>query len=99
VLPDEQRILEGIVTTVSAAGAVNVAPMGPIVSGDSRTLILRPFQTAQTFRNLKEHGQGIFHVVDDVELLARAAVGKLEPLPALVPAARVRGWVLADCCR
>ena len=98
-LPDEQRILEGIVTTVSAAGAVNVAPMGPIVTDDFKTLILRPFHTAQTYRNLKEHGQGVFHVVDDVELLARAAVGQLDRLPELLPAAQVRGWVLADCCR
>ncbi len=39
------------------------------------------------------------HVTDDVLLLARAAVGPVEPLPALLPTAVVRGWVLADSCR
>jgi hypothetical protein len=34
-----------------------------------------------------------------VLLLARAALGPVEPLPPLVPAARVRGWVLRDACR
>jgi hypothetical protein len=28
-------ILEGIVTTISAAGAVNIAPMGPHVDSDA----------------------------------------------------------------
>ncbi|MGE3805619.1 MAG: DUF447 domain-containing protein [Gemmataceae bacterium] len=97
-LPDDQRILEGIVTTVSAAGAVNVAPMGPIVNDDFSTLIFRPFQSAQTYRNLRGHGQGVFHVVDDVEQLARAAVGE-EVTPPLRAAAQVRGFVLEDCCR
>src|SRR5262249_1369271 len=36
---------------------------------------------------------------DDVLLLARAAIGALDPLPPLRPAEHVRGWVLADACR
>src|SRR4051794_26279363 len=92
-------ILEGIVTTLSAEGAVNVAPMGPLVDAAMTRFILRPFRTAQTYRNLKHHGEGVLHVTDDVLLLARAALGPVEPPPALVPAARVRGVVLADACR
>ena len=97
-------ILEGIVTTVSATGAINVAPMGPHIEIDAATgawtrLVLRPFRTAQTYANLKANGEGVLHVTDDVLLLARSALGALDPLPELRPAARVRGWVLADACR
>lgn len=92
-------ILEGIVTTVSPAGAVNVAPMGPIVDAAMRRFVLRPFHTAQTYRNLKAHGEGVLHVTDDVLLLAQAALGSVEPPPPLVPARHVRGFVLQDCCR
>src|SRR5262245_37011270 len=91
-------ILEGIVTTVSPAGEVNVAPMGPRVAPAFDRFVLRPFPTAHTYQNLKAHGEGVLHVCDDVLLLARAAVGKVEP-PPLVPASRVRGFVLAGCCR
>jgi hypothetical protein len=97
-------ILEGVVTTVAADGAVNVAPMGPLVDPpapgrDLERFVLRPFRTAQTYANLKAHGEGVLHVTDDVLLLARAAVGRLDALPPLLPAGRVRGWVLRDACR
>jgi hypothetical protein len=97
-------ILEGIVTTVATDGAINVAPMGPLLEmipgeTDWRRFVLRPFQTAQTYRNLVAHPEGVLHVTDDVLLLARAAIGQLVELPPLVPATRVRGWVLRDCCR
>jgi hypothetical protein len=100
-------ILEGLVTTQDAAGAVNLAPMGPRVQyrvGPDGGLLLdhfllRPFRTARTFHNLLATGEGILHVTDDVLLLARAAMGALEPMPALRPAEVVKGVVLADCCR
>lgn len=92
-------ILEGIVTTISAEGTVNIAPMGPRVEPDMSRFVLRPFRTAQTYANLKTHGEGVLHVTDDVLLLARAAIGKVEPLPPLVRASQVNGWVLADACR
>jgi hypothetical protein len=97
-------ILEGIVTTISAVGAVNIAPMGPHVdcdaaNGEWTRFTLRPFRTSQTFANLMEHGEGVLHVTDDVLLLARSALGMLDPLPPLQPALKVRGWVLVDACR
>jgi len=92
-------ILEGIVTTVSPTGEVNIAPMGPHVEPAMDRFLLRAFPTSQTYRNLKTHGEGVLHVTDDVLLLARAALGALEPQPPLVPAIRVRGFVLADACR
>jgi hypothetical protein len=92
-------ILEGIVTTVSRAGVVNVAPMGPRFEDRANRFLLRPFPTSQTCQNLRNHGEGVLHVTDDVLLLARAAVGNLEPLPPLMPAGQVRGFVLTGACR
>ncbi len=97
-------ILEGLVTTVSAAGAINLAPMGPRILEDRtdcrwHRFLLRPFQTSQTYRNLTDHPEGVLHVTDDVLLLARAVAGRVEPCPPLRPAEAVRGWVLEDCCR
>jgi hypothetical protein len=92
-------ILEGIVTTMAADGTINIAPMGPRVEPDLRRLLLRPFRSAQTYRNLKEHGEGVFHVTDDVLLLARAALGPVQPPPPLLPAKQVRGYLLPDACR
>ncbi|HEY2839184.1 MAG TPA: DUF447 domain-containing protein [Pirellulales bacterium] len=92
-------ILEGIVTTINADGTVNISPMGPIVDDALTRLELRPFQTSTTFQNLRRARQGVFHVSDDVELLARAAVGRLETPPRMVRSVRVDGWILADACR
>ncbi|HJT78949.1 MAG TPA: DUF447 domain-containing protein, partial [Gemmataceae bacterium] len=76
-------ILEGIVTTLSPDGALNVAPMGPHVTPGMERFLLRPFPTSQTYRNLTAHGEGVLHVTDDVLLLARAALGPVEPPPAV----------------
>ncbi len=92
-------ILEGIVTTISAEGVLNIAPMGPRVGTDMDRFVLRPFRTAQTYQNLRSHGEGVLHVTDDVLLLARAAVGRLDPVPPVEGAERVRGYVLCDACR
>lgn len=67
-------ILEGLVTTLDESDRVNIAPMGPIVDPSMTTLVLRPFKTSRTFANLRASRQGVFHVTDDVWLLARAAV-------------------------
>jgi hypothetical protein len=92
-------ILEGIVTTVCDDGRVNISPMGPRVDAQMRELVLRPYQTSTTYRNLKRTGQGVLHVTDDVELLAQAAVGTPDPLPELIPAESVEGWILQGACR
>src|SRR5207302_1235693 len=58
-------ILEGIVTTLDEADRLNVAPMGPRVEPEMDQLLLRPFRTSTTYRNLKGRGEGVFHVTDD----------------------------------
>jgi hypothetical protein len=96
-------ILEGVVVTAGPDGRPHVTPMGPDVPADFAAapgrFALRPFRTAQTCANLTAHPEGVLHVTDDVLLLARAAVGALDPPPPLRPAMRVRGWVLTGACR
>jgi hypothetical protein len=92
-------ILEGLMTTINDDGTPNVSPMGPRVDVALDSFILRPFQTSTTYRNIKRTGRGVFHVTDDVELLARAAIGKLSPLPPLVKADHFDGYILSGACR
>lgn len=93
-------ILEAVVTTTNADGTPNIAPMGPEVSGcEFQEFVLRPFQTATTFQNLTRHGEGVLHVVDDVEMLARAALDLFETPPPMRHALQVSGWILEDACR
>lgn len=95
-------ILEGLVTTLSPEGELNIAPMGPKIPADMSmgTFVLRPYKTSTTYRNLKEGGEGVFHVVDDVLLLAQGAIGApLDPYPETFAAKSVAGRVLANACR
>jgi len=92
-------ILEGIVTTISPDGQIHIAPMGPRVDAAMERFLLRPFPTSQTYRNLVKHGEGVVHVTDDVFLLARAALGAVEPAPTYSPAGKIKGFVLHDACR
>jgi len=92
-------ILEGLVTTVNADGSPHLAPMGPRVNADFTRFLLRPFPTSQTYRNLLAHPEGVLHVTDDANLIAHAALGAVELMPQFRAAERVKGFVLADCCR
>jgi uncharacterized protein len=96
---DDTLILEGIVTTLREDGSVNVAPMGPRVDRVCSQLVLRPFRTSTTYQNLKRHGEGVFHVTDDVLLLAQGAIGQLHEMPPMFPATAVRGMILTGACR
>jgi uncharacterized protein len=87
-------ILESIVTTVAADGSVNCAPMG--VEWADAAIVLKPFLETATYRNVVATRTAVVNVVDDVRVFARAAISN--PRYATVPAERVRGVVLADCC-
>jgi hypothetical protein len=94
-------IVEGVVTTWDAAGRVNVAPLGPIVP-DALTpaewpeLVLRPFPGSKTYANLKATREGVFHLTDDVLLIAKAAIGDVDP--PLEECHCLNGYRLVDCC-
>lgn len=98
-------ILEGLVTTLDSAGRPHVAAMGPSIdegeraAGSLQTLVLRPFPTSATGANLVRSRAGVFHLSDDVLLLARVVAGALPEPPAMRPATRVAGHLLADACR
>jgi uncharacterized protein len=91
-------IIESIVTTMSAAGIVNCAPMGvewdPSAQDD--LIVLKPFLETATYRNVSATGTAVLNIVDDVRVFARAAISN--PQPPTVSAVRVRGVVLDGCC-
>lgn len=92
-------ILETIVTSRNIDGSINVSPMGATVSVDESRFELRPFDTSTTYLNLKRTREGILHITDDVDLIARAAIGALLDLPPLVPGRVVDVAALATACR
>jgi hypothetical protein len=92
-------IVEGLLTSTNVAGQINVAPMGPIVQGNFESLLLRPFRGSTTYTNLIDTKRAVFHVVDRVDVIARAAISRLDDLPETVAATVVSGVVLTDCCR
>mgnify|MGYP001547412543 FL=1 len=87
-------IIESIVTTVSADGHVNIAPMG--VDWGEDTLVIKPFLETTTFRNVRDTRAAVVNLTDDVLVFARAAIANPE-FPTH-PATRVRGVVLDDAC-
>ncbi len=92
-------ILEGLVTTLGPEGLLNVAPMGPRVEGpDLNRFVLRPYRSSTTYRNLKAHGEGVFHVTDDTLMIAQTVL-RLKIDPPTRPALNVRGSVLTGACR
>lgn len=91
-------IVEGLVVTAGDDGTPHLAPMGPRADWLGRRLVLRPYQGSTTGENLLRSRRGVFHLTDDVELLARAAIHQFDAMPAVVPVADTLNWRLADCC-
>jgi hypothetical protein len=87
-------IVETIVTSVDAGGAVNCAPMG-VEWGDD-VIVLKPFLETATYRNLVAIRAAVVNLTDDVLLFAQAAISN--PVFTTEPAHVVRGVLLADCC-
>ena len=99
-------ILETIVTTINQDGSINASPMGPTTADSPESALqsienfeLRPFNTSQTFANLKRTNSGVLHVTDDVEMFARAAIGDLDPFPQTRAAEKIEGVVIIEACR
>jgi hypothetical protein len=92
-------ILEAIVTSRNEDRTTNVSPMGPNIETNLSRFELRPFNTSRTFQNLKRTRQGVLHITDDVDLIARAAIGKLDPPPGLQRAEQVDCDVIREACR
>lgn len=99
-------ILETIVTTFNQDGSINASPMGPTIDARQNTnlqsienFVLRPFDTSQTFANLKRTQAGVLHITDDVEMFARSAIGELDPFPQTRAAEQIEGSIIVEACR
>jgi hypothetical protein len=87
-------IIETIVTTLDANGAINVAPMG--VEWTDDVLVVKPFLDTTTFRNLRDTRMAVINLTDDVRVFVRAALFSVNA--PTVPAAVVQGVVLQGAC-
>lgn len=83
-------IRESIITTLSAAGALHIAPMGVIWRDGSP--VLAPFRPSRTLDNLTENPCAVINHTDDVRLFAGCLTGRRDwPVG---PAEKVRGVVI-----
>lgn len=98
-------IIEGIVTTLNADGRPNIAAMGATLESSEigpnglwTSFTLKPFSSSRTYQNLQLRQEGVFHLLDDAELLARAALSESENA-ATVKALAIEGSVLSESVR
>lgn len=87
-------IVETIITTVGADGALNIAPMG--VEWGEDTIVVKPFLETITFRNLRDTGVAVVNLTDDASIFAHGAVEN--PTYPVIPASVVRGFILEAAC-
>jgi uncharacterized protein len=92
-------ILEGIITTIDNDGRPHLSAMGPEVDSAFSRFELRPFPSSQSCQNIRRSGQAVFHVTDDVELLAATVVRIAPPNATLQRANAIDGYVLTNACR
>ncbi|MDF3838213.1 DUF447 family protein [Cupriavidus basilensis] len=84
-------IYETIVTTVSAAGAPHIAPMGVRYAGGD--IVLMPFRPSATYDNIVGTGTAVVNLTTDVRVFAGCVTGRRQ-WPT-VPAQRIHGVRLA----
>jgi hypothetical protein len=87
-------IIETVTTTMNPDGTVNCAAMG-VEWGDD-VIVIKPFPSTRTLRNLEATGAAVVNVTDDILLFTEAALG--DPHPPTRPATTIDGAVLADAC-
>jgi uncharacterized protein len=87
-------IIETIFSTLDEADNPNFAPMG--IEWSEESVVVRPFRTSQTFRNLFSGGYGVANVSDNVLAFVRCALYG-EVLPSF-RAIAIPGVVFQDTC-
>lgn len=87
-------IIESILTTMDARGAVNFAPMG--VEWGDEEIVIKPFLDTTTFKNVQATRVAVVNLTDDVMVFAQGAISNVQ-FPA-IPAEVVRGVVLEAAC-
>jgi uncharacterized protein len=86
------QIFETVVTTVDAAGAVHVAPMG-VRYRDGGIVVLMPFVPSTTLDNITASGHAVLNIVTDTRVFAGCVTGRRD-WPTR-PAERIAGVRLA----
>jgi uncharacterized protein len=87
-------IVETVTTTINPDGTVNCAAMG--VEWGDEEIVIKPYRSTRTLRNLHATGAAVVNLTDDILLFAQAALE--DPHPPTRPAAMIDGAVLADAC-
>jgi hypothetical protein len=87
-------IVETVTTTINPDGTVNCAAMG--VEWGEDVIVIKPFPSTRTLRNLQATGAAVVNLTDDILLFTQAALG--DPHPPTRPTAAIDGAVLADAC-
>jgi uncharacterized protein len=87
-------IVETVTTTINPDGTVNSAAMG--VEWGDETIIIKPFRSTRTLRNLRARGAAVVNLTDDILLFTQAALS--DPHPPTRATATIDGAVLADAC-
>ena len=87
-------IVETVTTTLNPDGTVNCAAMG--VEWGDEVIVIKPYRSTRTLRNLRASGAAVVNLTDDILLFTQAALG--DPDLPTRPAAAIDGAVLADAC-
>jgi uncharacterized protein len=87
-------IIETVTTTINPDGTVNCAAMG-VEWGDD-VIVIKPFPSTRTLRNLEATETAVVNITDDILLFTQAALQ--DPQPPTRPARTIDGAVLADAC-
>src|SRR5680860_1113377 len=87
-------IVETVTTTINPDGTVNCAAMG--VEWGDETIVIKPYRSTRTLRNLRATGAAVVNLTDDILLFTQAALG--DPQPPTLPTTTIDGAVLADAC-
>ena len=92
-------VVEGLLLTRGSDGDFNLSPMGIRYSRNGEMILLRPFKSSRSYRNLKHFEEAVFHITDNVDLIARAAVAKVSSIPSITNLKNSSMCRLADTCR
>jgi hypothetical protein len=92
--PPGAAIVETVTTTINPDGTVNCAAMG--VEWEDEIIVIKPYRSTRTLRNLQATGAAVVNLTDDILLFTQAALA--DPRPPTRPAAAIDGAVLADVC-
>ena len=87
-------IVETVTTTINPDGTVNCAAMG--VEWGDEIIVIKPYRSTRTLRNLQATGAAVVNLTDDILLFTQAALG--DPQPPTRPTATIDGAVLAEAC-